>query len=75
VHAKRLQIFGVSNARMTPTDRAEAMRGFARDMLPMFADGRIVPLVDKVFPFEELPAAKGYVEGNAQVGKVVVRFT
>lgn len=74
VHAKRLQIFGVSNARMSPAERAEAMRGFARDMLPMFADGRIVPLVDKVFPFDELPAAKRYVEGNSQVGKVVVRF-
>jgi len=74
VHAKRLQIFGVSNARMSPADRAEAMRGFARDMLPMFADGRIVPLVDKVFPFDELPAAKRYVEGNEQVGKVVVRL-
>ena len=74
VHAKRLQIFGVSNARMSPADRAEAMRGFARDMLPMFADGRIVPLVDKVFSFDELPAAKRYVEGNSQVGKVVVRL-
>ena len=75
VHAKRLQIFGVSNARMSPADRAEAMRGFARDMLPMFADGRIVPLVDKVFAFDELPAAKRYVEGNEQVGKVVVRVS
>jgi NADPH:quinone reductase-like Zn-dependent oxidoreductase len=74
VHARRLQIFGVSNARMSPAERAEAMRGFARDMLPLFADGRIVPLVDKVFSFEELPAAKRYVEGNSQVGKVVVRF-
>jgi len=74
VHAKRLQIYGVSNARMSLADRAEAMSGFARDMLPMFADGRIVPLVDKVFPFDELPAAKTYVESNAQVGKVVVRL-
>lgn len=75
VHAKRLEIFGVSNARMSPADRAEVMRGFARDMLPMFSDGRIVPLVDKVFSFDDLPAAKSYVESDAQVGKVVVRLT
>jgi len=31
-------------------------------------------MIDKVFPFAELPAAKAYAESNAQVGKVVVRF-
>lgn len=73
VHGKRLQIFGVSNALLPPAQRAEAMRGFARDLLPGFAEGRITPVVDKVFPFDELPAAKAYVESNAQLGKVVVR--
>ncbi|MGH8641621.1 MAG: quinone oxidoreductase family protein [Burkholderiales bacterium] len=74
VHGKRLQIFGVSNALMSAPERAEAMRGFARDVLPGFADGRITPLIDKVFPFNELPAAKAYVETNAQLGKVVVKL-
>jgi len=72
VHGKRLQIFGVSNALLPPPQRAEAMRGFIRDLLPGFADGRITPVIDKVFPFSELPAAKAYVETNAQIGKVVV---
>lgn len=75
VHGKRLQIFGVSNALMSAPERAEAMRGFARDVLPGFADGRITPLIDKVFPFNELPAAKAYVETNAQLGKVVVKVS
>jgi NADPH:quinone reductase-like Zn-dependent oxidoreductase len=74
VHGKRLQIFGVSNALMTAPQRAEAMRGFAHDLLPGFAEGRITPVIDKVFPFDELPAAKAYVETNAQLGKVVVRL-
>ncbi len=72
VHGKRLHIFGVSNAYMTAAERAEAMRGFVRDLLPGFAQGRITPIVDRVFPFHELPAAKAYVESNAQLGKVVV---
>jgi NADPH:quinone reductase-like Zn-dependent oxidoreductase len=50
------------------------MRGFARDLLPGFAEGRITPVIDKVFPFDQLPAAKAYVETNAQLGKVVVRI-
>jgi NADPH:quinone reductase-like Zn-dependent oxidoreductase len=74
VHGKRLQIFGVSNALLPPAQRAEAMRGFVRDLLPGYADGRITPVIDKVFPFGELPAAKAYVETNAQLGKVVVKL-
>lgn len=72
VHGKRLQIFGVSNAHLTATERARAVRGFVREFLPGFADGSIVPVVDRVFPFDDLPAAKAYVETNAQIGKVVV---
>ena len=72
VHGKRLQIFGVSNAHLTPAERARAMRGFVREFLPGFADGSIVPVVDRIFHFDDLPAAKAYVESNAQIGKVVV---
>jgi NADPH:quinone reductase-like Zn-dependent oxidoreductase len=74
VHGKRLQIFGVSNTLLSPAQRAEAMRDFVRDLLPGYADGRITPVIDKVFPFDELLAAKAYVESNAQLGKVVVRL-
>jgi len=74
VHGKRLQIFGVSNTRMTAPQRAEAMKNFARDILPGFADGKITAVIDKVFPFDQLPQAKAYVETNAQLGKVVVKM-
>lgn len=50
------------------------MRGFVRDLLPAFAEGRIVPVIDRVFAFDELPAAKAYMESNAQVGKIVIRI-
>jgi NADPH:quinone reductase len=75
VHGKRLQIFGVSNALLPAPQRVDAMRGFIRDLLPGFAQGRITPLLDKVFPFSDLPAAKAYVESDAQLGKVVVRMS
>ncbi|HUR57864.1 MAG TPA: zinc-binding dehydrogenase [Opitutaceae bacterium] len=73
VHGKRLQIFGVSNAHLTQGERAEAWKGFAVEVLPALADGRIVPVIDKVFSFADLPAAKAYVDSNSQLGKVVVR--
>lgn len=58
---------------MPAAKRADIVRGFVRDLLPAFADGRISPVVDRVFSFDELPAAKNYMESNAQVGKIVVR--
>ena len=73
VHANRHEIFGISNARLTREERADAMRGFARDVLPALADGRITPLVDKVFEFGDMQAAKDWMESNAMTGKIVVR--
>jgi len=73
-HGKRHEIFGISNAPLTPAMRAEATRGFNRDVMPAIAAGRIVPVVDRVFPFEQLPAAKAYVDSGAQIGKVVIRL-
>jgi NADPH2:quinone reductase len=74
VHGKRIEIAGVSNAFLTPAERAEGTRTFVRDLMPAFREGHIVPVIDRVFPFDELPAAKAYVEKNSHVGKVVVRF-
>ena len=74
VHGKRLEIFGISNAPLTSAMRAKATRGFNRDVMPAIADGRIAPVIDRVFAFDELPAAKAYVESGTQIGKVVVRL-
>lgn len=73
LHRKRLTVFGVSNRLRTAAQRAETVRAFARDMLPYFEDGRLRPLVDRVFGFDELPRAIAFMESDAQVGKIVVR--
>jgi NADPH:quinone reductase-like Zn-dependent oxidoreductase len=74
VHSKRLRIFGVSNKLRNAEQRASTAAGFKRDFLPFFADGRIKPLVDRVFGFDELPAAKAYMEADQHVGKIVLRI-
>lgn len=72
LHAKRLTLFGVSNKLRTPVQRAQGVPGFIKDILPMLADGRIKPPVDKVFPFEQLAQAKAFMESNQQLGKIVL---
>jgi NADPH:quinone reductase len=72
LHSRRLTVFGVSNRFRTAPQRAETVRGFVKDVLPLVGEGRLRPLVDKVFPFAELPAAIRFMESDAQVGKIVV---
>ena len=72
LHMKRLTLFGVSNKLRSAEQRAAGVPRFVRDLLPAIAAGRIRPLVDRVFAFGELPAAKAYMESNAQVGKIVL---
>ena len=74
VHGRRLQIFGLSNAPLSTAARALAQRGFEREVMPAIAEGRIVPVIDRSFAFDALPAAKQYVEQNTLLGKVAIRF-
>jgi NADPH2:quinone reductase len=72
LHAKRLQIFGMSNKLRTREQRAEQVSAFKRDWLPLFASGRLCPLVDRVYPFDELESAKACMEAGEHVGKIVL---
>ena len=74
LHARRLQLFGVSNKLRNAEQRAVTVRGMVADVLPAIADGRITPVIDRVYAFDELPAAKEYMESNAHLGKIVVRM-
>ncbi len=74
LHAKRLHLFGVSNKLRPAAERAQTVRAFEKDLLPYFADGRIAPVVDRVFAFDDLAAAHAYFDSGAIVGKVVIRM-
>ncbi|MBC7470738.1 MAG: zinc-binding dehydrogenase [Ramlibacter sp.] len=72
LHAKRLTLFGVSNKLRSADQRAAGVPQFAADVLPALADGRIRPLVDRVFPFDQLAQAKAAMEANQHLGKLVL---
>jgi NADPH:quinone reductase-like Zn-dependent oxidoreductase len=74
LHAKRLCLFGVSNKLRTPAQRADGIARFAAQILPAFADGRIQPLIDSVFAFDALDAAKLHMESNQHTGKIVLQI-
>jgi NADPH:quinone reductase-like Zn-dependent oxidoreductase len=72
LHARRLTLFGVSNKLRTPEQRAQAIPGFIADVLPIIAAGRIRPVIDRVYRFDQLAAAKAHMEANLHIGKIVI---
>lgn len=74
LHSKRLKLFGVSNKLRTGEQRAATVQGFTRDWLPLFASGKLKPLVDRVYDFKDLPQAVARMDADQHVGKIVVRI-
>ena len=74
LHAKRLHLFGVSNKLRPAAERAQTVRAFEKDLLPYFADGKIAPVIDRVFALRRAAAAHAYFDSSAMVGKVVIRL-
>lgn len=72
LHKKRLHLYGVSNKLRTHAHRIAAAADFSRDLLLLIADGRLRPLVDRVFAFDQLEAAKACMDDNQHVGKLIV---
>jgi NADPH:quinone reductase-like Zn-dependent oxidoreductase len=74
LHSKRLKLFGVSNKLRNAEQRAVTVQGFIKDFLPLFKNGKLKPLIDRVYDFKDLPEAQARMESNAHVGKIVVRI-
>ena len=74
VHSKRLKLFGVSNKLRNAEQRSVTVKGFTKDWLPLFASGKLKPLIEKVYDFKDLPEAKARMESDAHLGKMVVRI-
>jgi len=74
LHSRRLTLFGVSNKFRNAEQRGVTVKGFTKDWLPLFANGKLKPLIEKVYDFKDLPEAKARMESDAHLGKMVVRI-
>ncbi len=75
LHVKRLTLFGVSNKMRNADQRAAGVPAFVAELLPAIADGRIRPLIDRVFAFDDLPAAQAHMQANQHLGKIVLKIS
>lgn len=69
---KRLRITGTVLRTRSTEEKAHAVRRFATHVVPLLARGVVRPVVDKVYPMEEVRAAHEHLESNATFGKVVL---
>ncbi len=71
---KRLRIIGTS-LRMRPLEeKITAARNFEAQIGPLLESGRVRPIVDRVYPLEEVAAAHRRMEANANFGKLVLKL-
>jgi tumor protein p53-inducible protein 3 len=70
---RRLQIIGTALRSRSVEEKMRLTQAFIEFAGPRFADGRLVPIVDSVFPWTEVAEAHRYMEANRNIGKIVLR--
>ena len=71
---RRLSVIATTLRGRTLEQKAEIVRRFVEDALPGFGDGTLRPVVDRVLPLAEAPAAHRAMEAGDNVGKLVLRI-
>lgn len=75
VLSKRLTLQGTALRSRPPGEKAETTRAFAREALPLLADGRVRPIVDRLFPPEAAPRAHERMEQGQNFGKILIEWS
>ena len=71
---KRVTIVGTVLRSRPPAEKAAATAAFARDVVPLLAEGRVAPVIHDTLPMAEAAAAHGLVESNETFGSVVLSW-
>jgi putative PIG3 family NAD(P)H quinone oxidoreductase len=72
VMGKRLTIIGTVLRARSAAEKATATDGFARDIVPLLADRRVAPIVEKVLPLDQAADAYELVASDTTFGKVIL---
>ena len=69
---KRAEIHGTVLRPRSIDEKAAATAAFVDEVVPMFVDGRVRPIVDRVLSINEAEAAYALVETDTTFGKVIL---
>lgn len=72
---KRQQIIGSVLRSRPVSEKGDIISEFTRRALPKFADRSIVPIIEKVFPLDDVVAAHQMMEEDKHFGKIVLKIS
>ena len=71
---RRLQIIGTALRSRTLDQKVRLTNEFWNFAAPRFSDGRLRPVVDRIFTMSDIADAHRYMESNRNIGKIVLRI-
>jgi len=71
---KRLTIVGTMLRGRPLEEKIVLARDFSERVVPLFESGQLKPVVDRVFPFDEIRAAHELMHSNDTFGKIVLAW-
>ena len=69
---KRIQIRGCTLRSRTLEEKLSVTRRFSTQVVPLFATGKVKPIVEQVYPMHEIAEAHKAMAANTNFGKLVV---
>src|SRR5689334_14558545 len=69
---KRLHVIGTVLRARSLEEKIAITTEFAREVVPLLAAGTVQPVIDSVFPLDQIQAAHRRLESNETFGKVVL---
>lgn len=73
--ARRISILGTSLRSRPDHEKAALATRFSREVLPLVAEGKVSPVIDRVIDLVAVEQAYDLLERNAAFGKVLLRTT
>jgi len=71
--AKRAQVVGTVLRGRSLQEKIDLTEAFSARCLPLFADGKLKPVIDRTFPLEAAAAAHERMHANRNFGKILLR--
>ncbi|RHW41951.1 NAD(P)H-quinone oxidoreductase [Neobacillus notoginsengisoli] len=71
--SKRIQLTGTLLTPRSDAYKAALTTEFANKTLDLFANHKLRPIVDQVFPFNQIQQAHEHMENNKNIGKIILK--
>lgn len=71
---KRIQLTGTLLTPRSDAYKAGLTSEFSSKTLELFQNGQLRPIVDCVFPFEQIQQAHEHMEANKNIGKIILKI-